>query len=57
MAHDWHRHEDPQFANLQPLTLAEAELIADEKLAIQEDAAAAPVLFQPAGGPAFAPVS
>ena len=56
MAHDWHRHEDLQFANLQPLTLAEAELIADEKLAIQE-AAAAPVLFQPAGGPAFATVT
>ena len=30
MAHDWHRHEDPQFAALQPITLAEAELIAEE---------------------------
>ncbi len=39
VAHDWHRHEDPQFAALQPLTLAEAEIIAEESLAIQLAAA------------------
>ena len=36
-AHDWHRHEDPQFAMLQPLTLAEAEIIAEESRVIQLD--------------------
>lgn len=40
MAHDWHRHEDPRFAVLQPLTLAEAELIAEETRAVQLAAAA-----------------
>ncbi len=35
VAHDWHRHEDPQFAALQPLTLAEAEIIAEESRATQ----------------------
>jgi phosphatidylethanolamine-binding protein (PEBP) family uncharacterized protein len=41
VAHDWHRHEDPQFAALQPLTLAEAEIIAEESRAIQLAAAVA----------------
>jgi phosphatidylethanolamine-binding protein (PEBP) family uncharacterized protein len=41
-AHDWHRHEDPQFAMLQPLTLAKAEIIAEESRAVQW-AAVAPV--------------
>lgn len=39
-AHDWHRHEDPQFAALQPLTLAEAEQIAEETRALQKTTAA-----------------
>ena len=55
VAHDWHRHEDPQFANLQPLTPAEAAIIAEEKLALQE--AVAPVLFQSAGLTGTAPDS
>jgi hypothetical protein len=33
-AHDWHRHEDPQFAALQPLTTAERAIIEDEKTAL-----------------------
>ena len=33
--HDRHRHEDFRFAALQPLMLAEAELIAEESRLIQ----------------------
>ena len=46
VAHDWHRHEDFQFAALQPLTLAEAELIAEESRVIQL-AATAPASVLP----------
>ncbi len=35
LAHDWHRQEDPQFAALQPLTLAEAAIIEEERVALQ----------------------
>ena len=51
-AHDWHRHEDPQFANLQSLTLTELAILAEEQLAPQEFAAAVPVQFALADAPA-----
>ncbi len=43
LGHDWHRHEDPQFAKLSPLTAAELAIIAEENLAVQQAA-----MFSPA---------
>lgn len=44
-AHDWHRHEDSQFAHFQSPTPAEAAIVAEGNLALQDGA---PALFQPA---------
>ena len=45
VAHEWHRHEDVQFANLQPLNEAELAMIAEETAAPP-----AAAFFTPAAG-------
>lgn len=55
-AHDWHRQDDPLFAQPRPLTPAEAALLAED-VADAPAPASPPALFLPASPTGFAPES